>query len=395
MKTQKWRKHKLSEVADLCLGKMLDKKKNKGELHPYLGNIHVRWGRFNLEDLPEMRFEKHEHDRYGLKCGDLVVCEGGEPGRCALWKGQVPGMKIQKALHRVRPHKSLDGNYLLYWFLHAGERNYFDQYSTGATIKHLSGEKLAKIEIDLPDLPTQKKIAGILSAYDDLIENNLRRIAILEEMAQSLYREWFVHFRIPSEVLTQAGLPAELKLVDSELGKIPEGWEVGRLDDALVLQRGFDLPKRLRKEGTVPIYAASGITAMHSESKVKAPGVVTGRSGTLGRVMYVQEDFWPLNTALWVKEFRRATPLYAFYLLQALDLAQFNSGAAVPTLNRNDVHGLPVVLPDVHVLEKFERLASNLQSSKVLHQRKNENLRKTRDLLLPKLLNSKAASLKK
>jgi type I restriction enzyme S subunit len=85
----KWPKHKLNEVADLCLKKMLDKKKNRGDLHPYLGNIHVRWGRFDLNDLPEMRFEKHEHDRYGLQRGDLVVCEGGEPVHCGAAKCRI------------------------------------------------------------------------------------------------------------------------------------------------------------------------------------------------------------------------------------------------------------------------------------------------------------------
>jgi type I restriction enzyme, S subunit len=185
-----WPRHNLGDVADLCLGKMLDKNKNKGELHPYLGNIHVRWGTFDLEELPQMRFENHEHERYGLQNGDLVVCEGGEPGRCALWKNQVPNMKIQKALHRVRPHKCLDSQYLLYWFLEAGQRNYFDQFCTGATIKHMPGEKLAKIEVDVPPLVVQQRIAGILSAYDDLIENCQRRIKVLEEMARALYREW-------------------------------------------------------------------------------------------------------------------------------------------------------------------------------------------------------------
>jgi type I restriction enzyme S subunit len=102
-------------------------------------------------------------------------------------------------------------------------------------LKHLPGEKLAKVEVCIPPLPVQRRIAGILSAYDDLIENSQRRIKILEEMACRLYREWFVHFRFPGH--------EDCRFVDSPLGEIPEGWEVGRLDEVLVLQRGFDLPK--------------------------------------------------------------------------------------------------------------------------------------------------------
>ena len=128
---QEWPKQRLCEVADLCLGKMLDKKKNRGELHPYLGNIHVRWGRFNLDDLPEMRFEEHEHDRYGLKPGDLIVCEGGEPGRCALWKDQVPNMKIQKALHHLKNHN------IEYYWLYRIKKHNNDAMLAGVAVEFL------------------------------------------------------------------------------------------------------------------------------------------------------------------------------------------------------------------------------------------------------------------
>ena len=111
-----WEKVRLGDVTDSCLGKMLDQAKNKGEYQPYLANLNVRWGTFDLDNLSQMKFEDNEQERYGLKYGDLVVCEGGEPGRCAIWKDQIPGMKIQKALHRVRVHDCLDYRYLFYWF---------------------------------------------------------------------------------------------------------------------------------------------------------------------------------------------------------------------------------------------------------------------------------------
>lgn len=154
----------------------------------------------------------------------------------------------------------------------------------------------------------------------------------------------------------------------------------------LVLQRGFDLPKAKRIEGDIPIFAATGITGFHNEAKVKAPGVVTGRSGTIGEVIYVQEDFWPLNTTLWVKKFPRSEPLYAFYLLLSIDLQQFNSGAAVPTLNRNDIHSLKVIIPPRHLQERFQEIAGSMfRQSRALTQ-KIQTLRRTRDLLLPRLL---------
>lgn len=244
--------------------------------------------------------------------------------------------------------------------------------------EHVRKSVFEEIEVEVHPLSIQRKIANILSAYDDLIENNTRRIKILEEMARSLYDEWFVKFRFPGHEQT--------KLVDSELGLIPEGWKVGKLEDALVLQRGFDLPTKQRKEGSIPIYASTGITGTHDEAKVKAPGVVTGRSGSLGTVIYADEDFWPLNTTLWVKEFRKVTPIYAFYLLSRLELEQYNSGAAVPTLNRNDIHGLPVVIPSPSQLQKFNHHIQLILKLKKNLLTRNENLRQTRDLLLPKLI---------
>ncbi len=138
----KWETVKLGDVTDSCLGKMLDQNKNKGTPQPYLANVNVRWGSFDLDDLSEMRFEEHEQERYGLRYGDLVVCEGGEPGRCAIWKDEIPNMKIQKALHRVRVHDDMDYRYLFYWFLLAGKNGALGQYFTGATIKHMPGDKL-------------------------------------------------------------------------------------------------------------------------------------------------------------------------------------------------------------------------------------------------------------
>ena len=209
-----WKKVKLGEVAESCLGKMLDAAKNHGEYQPYLANLNVRWGGFDIDNLSQMRFEEDENERYGIKYGDLIICEGGEPGRCAIWKEQLPNMKIQKALHRVRAKKSILNNfYLFYWFLHAGKLNWLDQYCTGATIKHLPGQKLKEVVIDMPPIDIQNRIATILSRYDSLIENYQKQIKLLEETAQRLYKEWFVDLRFLGH--------ENAKIVDG----VPEGWE--------------------------------------------------------------------------------------------------------------------------------------------------------------------------
>ena len=153
---------RLSQIAELTLGKMLDKEKNKGELRPYLANINVRWGAFDLHDLRHMRFEERELDRYGLRHGDIVMCEGGEPGRCALWSDEEPGMMIQKALHRIRPNEGVDNHYLYYALVRSVRFGGCDEYMTGSGIKHLPGNQLAKVEVPLPALDEQQRIAEAL-----------------------------------------------------------------------------------------------------------------------------------------------------------------------------------------------------------------------------------------
>ena len=114
------------------------------------------------------------------------------------------------------------------------------------------------------------------------------------------------------------------------------------LSDLITLQRGFDLPTARRKEGDVPVIASTGIAGYHNEAKVQAPGVVIGRSGSIGGGQYAADDFWPLNTTLWVKDFKGNNPRFTYYLLKGIDFTRFNAGAGVPTLNRNHIASLRV-----------------------------------------------------
>ncbi|MEZ4842519.1 MAG: restriction endonuclease subunit S [Flavobacteriaceae bacterium] len=128
---------------------------------------------------------------------------------------------------------------------------------------------------------------------------------------------------------------------------MPNNWKTYNIGDVATLQRGFDLPNSKRKNGAFPVIAASGFISWHNVFKVKGPGVTTGRSGSLGQVFYVEKDFWPLNTSLWVKDFHNNEPRFIYYFLKTINFEEFNSGTSVPTLNRNDVHSLEVNIPDL------------------------------------------------
>ena len=320
---------------------------------------------------------------YVLNEGDLIIAmteqAEGLLGSSALIPRSGFYLHNQRlGFIQIHDRKQADQHFVYYLFNTKPVRQQIRGSASGTKSRHTAPSRIADVKVSIPPIPIQRRIAGILSAYDELIETSQRRIKILEAMARALYREWFVHFRFPGH--------ESVPRVPSPLGDIPQGWEVGSLVDVLVLQRGFDLPKADRLKGSVPIYAASGVTGFHNEAKVKAPGIVTGRSGTIGDVIYVQEDFWPLNTALWVKELPKSEPLYAYYVLSSLDLNQFNSGAAVPTLNRNDIHGLDALIPPRPLQRKFQEVADAMLRQARSLDLQTQNLRRTRDLLLPRLL---------
>ena len=134
-------------------------------------------------------------------------------------------------------------------------------------------------------------------------------------------------------------------LVDSTEPRNKKGWLQTTLGEAITLQRGYDLPQRDRVDGPVPVVSSSGITDHHSESRVSGPGVVTGRYGTLGHVYFIREDFWPLNTALYVRDFKGNDPRFISYFLRSLDFSSYSDKAAVPGVNRNHLHEQAVHIP--------------------------------------------------
>jgi type I restriction enzyme S subunit len=172
----RWKLVKLADIATSRLGKMLDRTKNVGDLQPYLRNINVRWGSFDLSNLLEMRFEKEEADKFGLKKGDLVICEGGEPGRAAIWKESDAQMKIQKALHRVRFSNTTSPIFFLYFLAYSARSKVLDKYFTGTTIKHLTGESLRQIEFPFPPIEEQQRI----------VEEIERRLSVCEKLEETI-----------------------------------------------------------------------------------------------------------------------------------------------------------------------------------------------------------------
>ena len=371
-----WEKVKLGDVTDSCLGKMLDQVKNKGEYQPYLANVDVRWGSFNLENLSLMRFEASEQERYGLQYGDLVICEGGEPGRCAIWKDQIPGMKIQKALHRVRVHDCLDYRYLYYWFLLAGKTGELEQYFTGATIKHMPGEKLKSVIITKPPIEVQRKIADILWVYDDLIENNQQQIKLLEEAAQRLYKEWFVDLRFPGHETTPVA------------DGIPEGWQQLLLEQVAPILTGKRDANFSTEDGQYPFFTCAQTPLQAPSYSFDCDAVILAGNGDFNVKLYRgQFEAYQRTYVLSPENTELLFLLYHAVNNSMAKLAKGASGSTIKFLTKGMIASIPVYVPDELTLNKFNELSEAIQRQIEVLKSTIAHATEARDRLLPKLMN--------
>ena len=247
------------------------------------------------------------------------------------------------------------------------------QVSHGAAQDNLSQQKLLSFEFPVPDLATQEKLVERLSNYDDLIENNRRRIALLEESARLLYREWFVHFRFPEFENTH------------HAEQLPDGWSKTSIGEYCPFQYGKALKAERRVAGKHPVFGSSGVVGWHQKALVKGPGIVIGRKGNVGSVYFAQDDFWPIDTTYFI-----TGPNVSEYLFLALTYTQFlNTDVAVPGLNRDFAHSREIILPPENYLERFQKHASPIfKQIKTLNEH-SANLVCARDLLLPRLMDGR------
>ncbi|WP_416977256.1 restriction endonuclease subunit S [Streptomyces sp. T028] len=209
-----WAWAALGDVADTALGKMLDKKQSTG-LHPtpYLRNVNVQWGQIDTDDLLTMDIEPDDLSRFMVSKDDLVVCEGGEVGRCAIWHKDEP-IAFQKALHRVRPSRALDNRYLRYYLEYAASAGKLAKLSTGSTIKHLPQQRLREVPVPLPPLAEQHRIVEALEEQLprlDAAEATVKRVRHRKPHLSGAFRDALIHAN----------------------GDLPTGWRWGELDDVI------------------------------------------------------------------------------------------------------------------------------------------------------------------
>jgi type I restriction enzyme S subunit len=193
-----WVEAALGDVAETALGKMLDRGRTRGLAQvPYLRNVNVQWGRIDTDDLLSMELADDERDRFEVVAGDLLVCEGGEVGRCAIWPGSNSYIAYQKALHRIRPSPKVDSKYLRYLLEYQSQTGVLASHSTGSTIKHLPQQQLRRIPVPLPPLEEQRRIISALEkliSHLDVAYAQLgfaeRRLGRFRESWLAVQKEW-------------------------------------------------------------------------------------------------------------------------------------------------------------------------------------------------------------
>ena len=314
--------------------------------------------------------------RHKIETGDILYSRRGDVGRCAYVTEKEVGWLCGTGCLRVTiDSEKADSRFVFFQLQHPDTVGWVEKHAVGATMLNLNTTILSSVPIRLPALESQKRIANVLSAYDDLIENNQKQIKLLEEAVQRLYKEWFVDLRFPGHENT--------KIVNG----VPEGWGKTNINEILTFHRGYDLTKNEMKAGRYPVVGSTTVIGYHNEFKIKGPGIVTGRSGSLGKYQFIWDDFWPHNTSLYISDYKDHNIFFVYSLLQTVDFASLNNGGAIPTLNRNVLSNVEVIEPEKKLQDMFATI-TEAQYRKIRNlEKQNNQLKITRDLLLLKLMN--------
>jgi len=375
---------------------------------PFLNGASLESGRLNLQHINYISQQKFDQIHKGRTqpLDLLMTTRGNGVGNVALFQGPYRIGLINAQMLIIRPdNKFIDPRFLLYLFCSDNFQSSVNNYASGSAQPQLPIRDLREISISLPPLPTQKKIASVLSTYDDLIENNERRIKILEEMAQSIYQEWFVNYRFPGH--------ENVKMVCSELGEIPETWEVLALKDVCTrITDGSHSSPASAEEG-YPMASVKDMTdwgldestcrtinqddydkLVTNNCKPLLNDILIAKDGSYLKHAFVVDGEKELVVLSSIAILRPNTDaIFPQLLCQSLRqphtkarLAGYVSGVAIPRIILKDFANFPVVVPPMKVQQRYSDVSAVCVEMIRKTMRQNANLRRTRDLLLPKLI---------
>ena len=396
MKTE-WESRKVSDLCDLIVD-CVNKTAPVSELPtPYkmIRTSHIKNGFIKLTDekcVDQETFEKWTR-RAKLQRGDVLLTREAPLGSIAMIRDEENHFLGQRIMQYRTNEQLMVSEFLLYSFLSPMLQYQFASYGgTGSTVDHIRVPDCSNFEVPVPPLADQKAIAHILGTLDDKIELNQKMNQTLEEIAKAIFKSWFVDFdpvRAKAEG-RPTGLPPEIsdlfpdELVDSEIGEIPKGWGLRRLDSLLELAYGKSLPAKNRLDGEVPVYGSGGVNGFHNEPLVEGTSIVVGRKGTVGSLYWVDKPFFPIDTVFYVRT--EESIHYCFYLMQTLRLDTMNTDAAVPGLNRDNAYRLEFPNAPTPLVNHFSEIAKSTRDRISIAEEESKVLSDLRDTLLPKLI---------
>lgn len=375
----KWEKVKLGDIAT-CIqpgpfGSQLHNSDYSKEGTPIImpkdivGGAIVHSGLLKVSEEHVKRLSRHQ-----VYEGNLMVARKGDVRKCAYITANENGwMTGSDCLKVVLDESKCYPKFIYYQLRSEHIGRWLEKVSIGATMPSLNTGLLSGIEMVLPPIEIQKQIAGILSVYDDLIENNRKQIKLLEEAARRLYKEWFVDLHFPGYENT--------KIVDG----VPEGWSRGLLKELISVNYGKD-HKKAPDDGNIPVYGSGGLMRKCNKSLFSGEAVLIPRKGSLNNILYVDETFWTVDTMFYATMKQPHTAVFVYFFVKAFDMYSMNIGAAVPSMTTKILDAMDVVIPDKETLEKFDKYAKVYFNKIKTLQGQNERLKTARDLLLPKLM---------
>lgn len=362
-----WKEYKIDEIAKVQtgpFGSQLHMSDYKLEGTPIITVEHLGENKILHKNLPLVgREDKQRLIKYTLKEGDIVFSRVGSVDRRVYVSREEDGWMFSGRCLRVRVDRNkVNAKFLSYYFGQENFKETIRRIAVGATMPSINTSILSEVEICIPKMDSQIQIASILSSLDDKIDLLHRQNKTLEQLAETLFRQWFVE-------------------------EAEESWEVGKLGDVLELVYGKALKEEVRTGKGFPVVGSSGVIGYHSNYFVEAPGIVIGRKGTLGKVIYLFENFFPIDTTYFVKsKIKSAGLYYEYFLLKTMNFLEMNSDSAVPGLNRDIALSTEIKVPSGKIISKFNNQCSTIFQKIKSNTNQFYTLTQLRDTLLPRLM---------
>jgi type I restriction enzyme S subunit len=347
-------------------------------------------GQIPVDELPIRWFTPQEIEKAQLRPGDSVLVSSGaytgNVGRVTQFEVEHP-VVISNFVRLLRPLDTIDGGWLFRLSRSNSVQKMVWPHAGGSAIPNLSASFYSATPIAfVPPVEEQKIVSQIFDTLGSQIHQTEALIAKLERIKQGLLTDLLTRGIDQNDQLRPTPDQAPRLYKDSPLGRIPREWQTRSLGETLKLQRGFDITVASQTAGDYPVVSSSGITSYHNQYMIKGPGVVTGRKGKLGLTHYIESNFWPHDTSLWVKDFHGNNKKFAVILLDSLRLGRFDAATSVPTLNRNFVHPLLVSVPPVDEQQRIVEMKAGLEARTAKERSNCERLRTLKTGLMDDLL---------